>query len=225
MSAIILSSEMLERSQIHENLEVHIQNVVVTANLNQPLNLETIFSVTPGSKYNPERFPALVYKLKRPKTTTLLFTSGNMVCTGAKSTRSAKSAIAQIINKLTSDGIVIISKPDAHIANIVATGNLHGTIDLENVAERLFRTIYEPEQFPGLIYRMEEPKVVFLIFASGKIVCTGAKTESNVYLAAEKLRDILQLNNLITINAHSDVGCWNPKATSTVELRPFTTVA
>lgn len=184
----------------HEKAEVEIQNVVATADLNQNLDLETILRITPGAKYNPERFPGLIYRLKRPKATTLLFSSGKVVCTGAKSARSARRAIVQIINQLTGHGIVIIRRPVAGIENIVASGDLHGTIDLENVAERLFRTIYEPEQFPALIYRMSEPKVVFLIFASGKIVCTGAKTEVDVHTAVEKLRDTLQLNELITCN-------------------------
>lgn len=184
----------------HDKVEVEIQNVVATADLSQHLDLETILRITPGAKYNPERFPGLIYRLKRPKATALLFSSGKVVCTGAKSVRSAKGAILQIINQLTGHGIVIIGRPAAGVENIVASGDLHGTIDLENVAERLFRTIYEPEQFPAVIYRMSEPKVVFLIFASGKIVCTGAKTEADVHTAVEKLRDTLQLSELITCN-------------------------
>jgi transcription initiation factor TFIID TATA-box-binding protein len=160
--------------------------------------LDAILRVTPGAKYDPRRFPGLVYKLKRPKTTTLLFSSGKMVCTGARSARSANAAIVQVIKELIDQGIVIIGKPDIVIENIVASGDLQGTVDLEIVAERLCKTMYEPEQFPGLIYYMNEPKVVLLVFASGKIVCTGAKTETDVNLAAEKLRDTLEFNELIS---------------------------
>jgi transcription initiation factor TFIID TATA-box-binding protein len=178
--------------------QVEIQNVVATADLNQPLALDAILKVTPGATFNPERFPALVYKLKKPKTTTLLFSSGKIVCTGAKSSRSAKTAIARMISELKGNGVVIIANPTVEIQNIVASGDLYGTIDLENVAERLFKTMYEPEQFPGLVYRMTNPYAVFLVFASGKIVCTGAKTESDVDLAVEKLLDTLELNGLIS---------------------------
>ena len=195
-----LNVQIFENTLKLEKVQVEIENVVAAADLNQHLDLDAILQVTPGAKYNPERFPGLVYKLKRPKTTTLLFASGKMVCTGAKSARSGKRAIVQVINKLTHNGIVIIARPDAKIENIVACADLHGIVDLENVAERLFKTIYEPEQFPALIYRMNEPKVVFLVFASGKIVCTGAKKESDVYSAVEKLRDTLELNRLITRN-------------------------
>lgn len=188
----------LKGSLKHEKVQVEIQNVVATANLSQHLDLEAILKVTPGAKYNPQRFPGLVYKLKKPKTTTLLFASGKMVCTGAKSAKSAKTAIAQIIKELKGQGIIIIAKPDIEIQNIVASGDLRATIDLEIVAERLCKTMYEPEQFPGLIYNMNEPKAVLLVFANGKIVCAGAKTETDVNLAVEKLRDTLEFNELIS---------------------------
>jgi transcription initiation factor TFIID TATA-box-binding protein len=184
----------------HERVQVEIENVVATADLNQHLNLDAILEVTPGAKYNPQRFPGLVYKIKRPRTTTLLFTSGKMVCTGAKTTRSAKRTIEQVVSNLRDNGIVIIGKPDTEIQNIVGSADLQGSIDLENVAERLFKTMYEPEQFPALIYRMSEPKAVILVFANGKIVCTGVKTEADLYLAIERLRDTLQLNKLIDSN-------------------------
>ena len=188
----------LKGSLKHEKVQVEIENVVATADLSQHLDLDAILKVTPGAKYNPQRFPGLVYKLKRPKTTTLLFTSGKMVCTGARSAKSAKTAIAQVIKELRGQGIIIIANPDSEIVNIVASGDLRGTIDLEIVAERLCKTMYEPEQFPGLIYNMNEPKAVLLVFASGKIVCVGAKTETDVNLAVEKLRDTLEFNELIS---------------------------
>ncbi|HKM50939.1 MAG TPA: TATA-box-binding protein [Candidatus Bathyarchaeia archaeon] len=189
--------DLTAKRLIDDRVSVEIQNVVASANLNQHLDLDVILQVTPGAKYNQERFPGLVYRLKRPKTTTLLFRSGKMICTGAKSTRSANTAITQVINALKDQGIVIITTPTPKIENIVASGDLGGTIDLENVAERLFKTMYEPEQFPGLIYRMDDPKTVFLIFANGKIVCTGTKTETGLNSAIHNLIGTLQLNNLI----------------------------
>ncbi len=187
----------------HEKVQVEIENVVATADLSQHLDLDAILIVTPGAKYNSQRFPGLVYKLKKPKTTTLLFASGKMVCTGARSAKSAKAAISQVIKELTSQGIIIIAKPETEIQNIVASGDLGGRIDLEIVAERLCKTMYEPEQFSGLIYHMNEPKAVLLIFASGKIVCAGAKTETDVNLAVEKLRDTLEFNELISFTGSS----------------------
>ena len=103
----------------------------------------------------------------------------------------------KVIKELKKSGIIIISKPELKIQNIVASASLGGTIDLEKSAYELGRTMYEPEQFPGLIYRMDEPKVVILLFASGKLVCTGAKREDDVYDAVNKLHQRLEDQKLI----------------------------
>ena len=103
----------------------------------------------------------------------------------------------KVIKELKKGGIIIISKPELKIQNIVASASLGGMIDLEKAAFKLERTMYEPEQFPGLIYRMSEPKVVILLFASGKLVCTGAKKEQDVYEAVQKLHVLLEETELI----------------------------
>ena len=151
----------------------------------------------PGVEYRPEQFPGLVFRLKRPKTATLIFNSGKMVCTGAKSEKESKRAVMKVVRELKKSGIIIVGKPELKIQNIVASANLAGLIDLERSAYSLGRTMYEPEQFPGLIYRMDVPKVVILLFASGKLVCTGAKKEEDVYEAVTKLHETLELEDLI----------------------------
>ena len=151
----------------------------------------------PGVEYRPEQFPGLVFRLKRPKTATLIFNSGKMVCTGAKSEKESKRAVMKVIRELKKSGIIIIGKHELKIQNIVASANLAGLIDLERSAYSLGRTMYEPEQFPGLIYRMDVPKVVILLFASGKLVCTGAKQEEDVYEAVTKLHKTLEKEDLI----------------------------
>jgi transcription initiation factor TFIID TATA-box-binding protein len=176
---------------------IRIENVVASASLNQKLDLNAIVKGYPGVEYHPEQFPGLVFRLKRPKTATLIFNSGKMVCTGAKSEKESKRAVMKVIRELKKSGIIIIGKPDLKIQNIVASGNLSGLIDLERSAYTLGRTMYEPEQFPGLIYRMDDPKVVILLFASGKLVCTGAKKEEEVYEAVTKLHETLELEDLI----------------------------
>jgi transcription initiation factor TFIID TATA-box-binding protein len=103
----------------------------------------------------------------------------------------------RVTNDLKKIGIIIISKPEVKIQNIVASASLGGMIDLEKSAYELGRTMYEPEQFPGLIYRMDEPKVVILLFASGKLVCTGAKREPDVYEAVNGLHERLEKEELI----------------------------
>ena len=176
---------------------INIENVVASATLNQKVDLNAVVKGYPGVEYRPEQFPGLVFRLKRPKTATLIFNSGKMVCTGAKSEKEARRAVMKVIKELKKSGIIIIGKPELKIQNIVASANLFGMIDLEKAAYTLGKTMYEPEQFPGLIYRMQEPKVVILLFASGKLVCTGAKREQDVYDAVEKLHQKLEDQNLI----------------------------
>jgi len=177
---------------------VSIQNVVASASLKQRLDLESIVRVFPGVEYRPEQFPGLVYRLKKPKTATLIFSSGKMVCTGARSERLAKRAVMKVAEELKRNGIVLVGKPDIQVQNIVASGDLSGRIDLEKTTYALKRTMYEPEQFPGLIYRMDSPRTVMLLFASGKFVCTGARTESQVYEAVKNLQMNLEKAKLIS---------------------------
>jgi transcription initiation factor TFIID TATA-box-binding protein len=174
-----------------------IENVVASATLNQKVDLNAVVKGYPGVEYRPEQFPGLVFRLKRPKTATLIFNSGKMVCTGAKSEKEARRAVMKVVKELKKGGIIIISKPEMKIQNIVASGGLGGMIDLEKAAYTLEHAMYEPEQFPGLIYRMSEPKVVILLFASGKLVCTGGKKEQDVYDAVDKLHSLLEETSLI----------------------------
>jgi transcription initiation factor TFIID TATA-box-binding protein len=176
---------------------VRIENVVASATLEQKIELNAVVKGNPIVEYDPEKFPGLVYRLKRPKTAILIFRTGKMVCTGAKSSKEAKRAIKKVVRKLKRSGIIIVGKPKTEIVNIVASGNLAGLIDLEQTAYSLSKTMYEPEQFPGLIYRVDDPKVVFLIFASGKIVCTGGRKEEDVFETIKNLHQELKKNGLI----------------------------
>jgi transcription initiation factor TFIID TATA-box-binding protein len=176
---------------------IKIQNVVATATLGQDLNLEAIVRIFPGVQYRPEVFPGLVFRLKKPKTATLLFRTGKMVCTGSKSERQAREVVLTVVDELKRNGIVISGKPDTKIQNIVASVELGGSIDLEKITYSMEKTMYEPEQFPGLIYRMNDPKVVILIFSSGNLVCTGAKKEEEVYRAVTILQKTLEEKELI----------------------------
>jgi transcription initiation factor TFIID TATA-box-binding protein len=194
---IDFDDEDLKRNEIDKDLSISIENVVASASLDQKIDLLAIMKVFRNVEYRPKQFPGLVFRLKRPKTATLIFGSGKMVCTGAKSEKMAKRAVNKVVRELKNNGIIILGKPSITIQNIVASANLHGKIDLETAADIMENVMYEPEQFPGLIYRMSDPKVVMLLFASGKLVCTGAKYEGMVKEAVEKLHLILQDYDLI----------------------------
>jgi len=180
---------------------VKIENVVACAALKHGIDLSAVVKAFPAVDYRPERFPGLVFKLKRPRTTILIFGTGNMVCTGARSERDAVKALRKVVRTLNTGGIIITGKLEIEITNMVATASLGGTIDLlqfyESETGMRGRITYEPEQFPGLIYRMNEPKVVILLFASGKLVCTGARKEKDAYQAVDNLRQKLEENDLI----------------------------
>jgi len=177
---------------------INIENVVASATLDQRIDLQAIMKVFRNVEYRPKQFPGLVFRLKRPKTATLIFASGKMVCTGSKSEQQARAAVRKVVRELQNNGIIILSKPKIVIQNIVASANLNGSIDLEKAVSTMDNVMYKPEQFPGLILRMSAPKVVMLLFASGKLVCTGAKNEDMVREAVEALSKILEEEGLIS---------------------------
>jgi transcription initiation factor TFIID TATA-box-binding protein len=180
-----------------DDLDITVVNVVASASLDQKIDLLAILKVFRNVEYRPKQFPGLVFRLKRPKTATLIFASGKMVCTGARSEKLARRAVNKVVRELKNNGIIIKGKPKITIQNMVASANLHGAIDLETAADILENVMYEPEQFPGLIYRMAEPKTVLLLFASGKIVCTGAKSEGMVHESVLKIYGVLEDYDLL----------------------------
>jgi len=183
--------ETLNDSPETLDLEITIQNVVASASLNQEFNLIDILKNFRNTEYHPKRFPGLVFRLKRPKTATLIFRSGKMVCTGAKSEKLAISAVKRVVKELKAGSIIVLGKPVITIQNMVASANMQNKVDLETAADLLDNVMYEPEQFPGLIYRMNDPKTVLLLFSSGKIVCTGGKSEKMVYESVNNLYELL----------------------------------
>ena len=176
--------------------EITIQNVVATGSLKHGIDLNAIVKAFPDVEYRPTVFSGLAFRLKKPKTCTLIFKTGKMVCTGAKSEKAARGAIRKVVRELKREGIIITGKPEIKIQNVVASVDLGDvTIDLEDFIYAVNglgkQVMYEPEQFPGAIYRMEEPRCVFLIFTTGKLVCVGATREADVYKAVENLVTIL----------------------------------
>jgi len=179
--------------------KIKIENVVASTSLGKELDLQVIARVLGGAEYEPEQFPGLIYRLKEPKTAILLFRSGKVVCTGAKSPENVKIAIDIVTKQIEAAGIPVKKNPEIVVQNIVATSDLGARIDLPAVAISLGggELEYEPEQFPGLVYRIDKPKVVVLLFGSGKIVCTGAQKPSDVEQAVEKITAELKAAGLL----------------------------
>ncbi|KAF2972847.1 hypothetical protein GQX73_g752 [Xylaria multiplex] len=179
-------------TQAGSGLTPTLQNIVATVNLDCRLDLKTIALHARNAEYNPKRFAAVIMRIREPKTTALIFASGKMVVTGAKSEDDSKLAsrkYARIIQKLGFNA----KFTDFKIQNIVGSCDIKFPIRLEGLASRHHNfSSYEPELFPGLIYRMIKPKIVLLIFVSGKIVLTGAKVREEIYQAFEMIYPVLQ---------------------------------
>jgi len=171
-----------------EDLDYKIENVVATVvvEITEKIDLNIIARKHADVEYNPERFPGLVMRILKPKATILIFSTGKMVVTGLRKANEAGQVVEKVLKNIRKAGIKV-SNPEITIQNIVASGDLHTNIDLNMAAIVMEYAMYEPEVFPGLIYRMQEPKTVFLIFSTGRIVCTGAKKKEIVREAVKKL--------------------------------------
>jgi transcription initiation factor TFIID TATA-box-binding protein len=175
---------------------IKIENVVASTKLAEEFDLTVIESQFEGAEYNKQKFPGLVYRVSDPKAAFLVFTSGKVVCTGAKNVKDVHTVIGNMAKKLNSIGIETIEDPQITVQNIVASADLHTILNLNAIAIGLgLENIeYEPEQFPGLVYRIDEPKVVVLIFSSGKLVVTGGKSPEDCERGVEVVRK--QLDNM-----------------------------
>mmetsp|Transcript_35164 Transcript_35164/g.40102 ORF Transcript_35164/g.40102 Transcript_35164/m.40102 type:complete len:265 (-) Transcript_35164:182-976(-) len=171
---------------------IRIQNMSCTANLGVRLDLKRISLKCRNCEFNPRRFAAVIMRLREPRATALIFGSGKMCVTGVKSTHNATLATKRFAYIIERVGF----KPEEHlnfkVQNIVGTTDVGFPIRLEGLvyAHSMYAS-FEPELFPGLIYRMIKPRVVFLIFVSGKLVITGARTEGDLKQAFTKLYPVL----------------------------------
>lgn len=186
-------STLTTTGRLSHGIKPDIQNVVATTNLDVQLDLKCIALRARNAEYNPKRFAAVIMRIRDPKTTALIFSSGKIVVTGAKSEKDSSRAsrkYAKIVHKLGYDKAKF---KEFTVQNIVASCDVHFPVCLEalSYSHNNFCS-YEPELFPGLIYRMIKPKIVLLIFVSGKVVLTGAKVREDIYEAFDNIYAVLQ---------------------------------
>ena len=174
---------------------INVENVVASTKLAEEFDLIKIQAELEGAEYNKKKFPGLVYRVKAPKAAFLIFTSGKVVCTGAKNVEDVRTVVTNMAKTLKSIGFEKIDlEPEIHVQNIVASADLKTDLNLNAVALGLENIEYEPEQFPGLVYRIKQPKVVVLIFSSGKLVITGGKSPEECEEGVRIVR--MQLENM-----------------------------
>ena len=175
---------------------IKVVNIVVSTALKHDIPLEKMAATLSNTEYNPDQFPGLVIRIKEPKASALIFSSGKVVCTGARTMGDVKLAIKKIIKSLQKINIKITIEPEIKIQNIVASGSVGMDLNLNTLAMKLENTEYEPEQFPGLVYKLGGQegfkKATFLLFSNGKIVCTGTKSEKEVHAALDLLVENLK---------------------------------
>lgn len=160
--------------------KLKVQNIVATTSLGKPVPLTKLARSNSNTEYNPEQFPGLVLRIPKPKSAVLVFSSGNLVCTGTKSVEQVKQVISAVIRQLRKIGVNVTEKPRINVQNIVASGTINLNLNLNMLALELENTEYEPEQFPGLVYKMLKPNATFLLFSNGKLVCTGTKNRKQL---------------------------------------------
>ncbi len=175
-----------------EKFSVKVENVVSFVSLGKKIPLDKLVSAMENVEYEPEQFPGLVYRTTDPKTAALIFSSGKIVCTGAKTIEMSKEAVRKVVERISGAGIIMPRKYDVRVENIVASTKIHAKLNLEEITFALENAEYEPEQFPGLVYRIQEPRVAFLLFSSGKIICTGAHGMDDIHAALDKLKKRLE---------------------------------
>ncbi len=179
---------------------LRIENIVASAKITDSLDLPQIASNIKDAEYNKKRFPGVVIRMQDPKIAALVFGSGKVVLTGAKSMDSLNKGLDILGNLLRDLGIDIPHNLTYKVQNIVTSADLGAGINLNKIAVgfNLERIEYEPEQFPGLVYRLDDPKVVVLLFGSGKMVCTGAKVPEDVVRAVDKIAAELRSASLMS---------------------------
>lgn len=159
---------------------LRVQNIVATTSLGKEVSLTKLARSQSNTEYNPEQFPGLVLRIEKPKSAVLVFSSGNLVCTGTKSVAQVKEVINAVIRQIAKIGVRVTQKPRITVQNIVASGSIDLNLNLNLLAYQLQNTEYEPEQFPGLVYKLVEPPATFLLFSNGKLVCTGTKNKEQL---------------------------------------------
>jgi transcription initiation factor TFIID TATA-box-binding protein len=186
----------VEKGGEASEFNVKVQNIVAFTNLGKPISLEKMLKNVENTEWQPEQFPGLVYKIKYPRASALIFSQGKIVCTGTKSLEELKIAMKKIVERIRQAGIEMPKTYDIKVENIVASTKIKADLHLDEIALMLENSEYEPEQFPGLVYRISEPRVAFLLFTSGRIICAGAQNVESIHRALKKFKENLEAHGI-----------------------------
>jgi transcription initiation factor TFIID TATA-box-binding protein len=174
-------------------VDIIIENIVSTTKLTDELNIQQLANKIENSKYDPNEFPGLIFHYSEPKTVAFLFPSGKLVCTGAKNIKDAKNVINKTKNNIQNTGLSTVREPEIEIQNIVSSSDVGRKLNLKSIVDsQIFENVeYNPEEFPGLIYKMDDLGMMSILFESGKIINTGAKKLEDAALSINAIKDKL----------------------------------
>jgi len=170
---------------------ITVENIIAYAKIADELDIHKIAEKIPGFMYDPNEFSGLTLKLDEPNVAILLLPNGKVICTGAKKIEDIEYSMKEVSNKIKNIGIKIITKTELEIQNIIVSTDFGKELNLDLISKglKIENLTYEPNQFPGLIYQMEEIDALMLIFNSGKIVCTGVKNLDDASKAIELIKE------------------------------------
>lgn len=171
---------------------LRMENVVAYVVIGKQIPLNKLVGKAKGAEYAPDHFPGIVYRIDKPKSAALIFSSGKIVCTGAKSVEDAEMAILKVVDKLKKLGISVPNSFDVHIESILASTKIDAKLKLNEIAYSLDGAEYNPEQLGGMVYRTKDPDATFILFSSGKIICTDARSVDSIFAALDKLKSKLE---------------------------------
>ncbi|MCS7123383.1 MAG: TATA-box-binding protein [Candidatus Aenigmarchaeota archaeon] len=175
-----------------EEYKVSIENIVSSINFMEKIPLDELVKHSENIEYEPEQFPGAVYRIENMQVTALIFSSGKVILTGAENMEMLNQAVEKVKKLLEKTGVKTKNVEDLKIENIVASTKFFKKINLDTLAYNLETSEYEPEQFPGLVYRDKEYNLVLLVFNSGKVICTGGKNVKEVKEVINKFYKIVK---------------------------------
>ncbi len=179
-----------------DGIYYHVENIVASASLDVDIDLFSLALSVDNVEYEPEQFPGAILKIDDPHSSLLVFKNGKLICTGNKDPQQIRKAIEKTV-QILKEAQPHLKLPDPkdvpfRIENIVASGDLKVIVDLYSLAATLDNVEYEPEQFPGAIIRIREPKATLLLFKNGKLICAGVRREEEIVEAIKKVRDLIK---------------------------------
>lgn len=173
--------------------KIKIENIVASAQISELLDIKMLSEKFPGSSYNPAEFDGISVKYDEDKIAVLVLSNGKIVCTGSKSIEDATDKIKKVTSQIKKIGFEVEKNYDVKIENVIVSADFKEELHLASIATGLVleNVDYHPEDFPGLIYRMDDMCTVLIVFSSGKIVCTGAKSIDDASNSIKKIEEKL----------------------------------